>query len=508
MHTVIGLFHTKDFRSHSLLRDLEAQFGELKFIIVWDDFIDDRRYDFRQFKYLQQVEKDEILEFISCHYLVDKDLLARECQGYKPLLKILLALYARKLMGIDYCIMTDNDIFIFEPIDEIVKLSASRTPFLIQETGDTDSLPQITKYITRDLGKQIRHVPPNKGKGYNIGFCGLDLTVFDAIDAPRFLSLLELLSSISVWWKEQALLVSMIFSSERAVHTFEHDKYLFLPYDDRAYRAKSKIYHCIYTTDKRKVDYYYSMRYGRYLSRWFARLALSYPHHVETLRSLVKSIRKKLRIRSRVRSWLGLPPPRQTVLNANRYQHILDYVRRTYCNRILEIGVWRGDTSELLILNSKNPNVEYHGIDVFEDSNDELVKREIALKPDPMAVVQQRLARVSKRVFLHKGLSKDVYPKLAEANIKFDLIWIDGGHSYETVKLDFEHYSRLLTDDGIIFFDDYTKEPCLPDVKRYIYTELLPDERFEVTIHEKYIDRYRGYDYKVVSVRFKQIEDA
>ena len=101
------------------------------------------------------------------------------------------------------------------------------------------------------------------------------------------------------------------------------------------------------------------------------------------------------------------------------------------------------------------------------------------------------------------------FPGKLNEDISYNIrLGIDGGHSYETVKFDFEHYSRLLTDDGIIFFDDYTEEPCLPDVKRYIYTELLPDERFEVTIHEKYIDRYRGHDYKVVSVRFRQREDA
>jgi predicted O-methyltransferase YrrM len=503
MKAVIGLFDTNNFRSHCLLRDLEKQFGEVKYIILWDNFIDDSRFDFTQFKHLQQVDKGEILEFISRDYLVDKDLLTQECKRYKPLLKILLVIYCRKLLGLDYCVMIDNDIFIFEPIDEIVKLFFQGIPFFIQETGAADSLPQIAEYITYTLGKRIRYVLPSKGGGYNIGICGLDLSVLDVIDAHNFGSLLEILSDISEWWKDQAFLVPMTFTSETSVYTFERDKYLFLPYNDLCYRAKSKIYHCIYTTDKKMVDYYYLTRYGHYPSRWRGRLALAYAYLPETVRNLVKSVRNKLRIRSRIRSCLGLTTPRGEVLNANRYRHILDWVKGTHCRRILEIGVWRGDTSEVLIRNSSNPHVEYHGIDLFEDSHDDLVREEYSLRAHSMALVQKRLEKTGKRVFLHKGLSKDIYPKLLEDSIKFDLIWIDGGHSYETVKFDFELYSKLLTENGIIFFDDYTEDPYLPDVKRYIDSELLTDSRLEVMVHEKYIDRYRGYDYKVVSIRFK-----
>ena len=37
-HTFMGLFHANDFRSHSLLRDLEANFGDTQFFIVWDHY--------------------------------------------------------------------------------------------------------------------------------------------------------------------------------------------------------------------------------------------------------------------------------------------------------------------------------------------------------------------------------------------------------------------------------------------------------------------------------------
>jgi predicted O-methyltransferase YrrM len=39
---------------------------------------------------------------------------------------------------------------------------------------------------------------------------------------------------------------------------------------------------------------------------------------------------------------------------------------------------------------------------------------------------------------------------------KYDLIFIDGGHSYKTVKSDWELSSKLLSDQGVVFFDDFT----------------------------------------------------
>ena len=47
---------------------------------------------------------------------------------------------------------------------------------------------------------------------------------------------------------------------------------------------------------------------------------------------------------------------------------------------------------------------------------------------------------------------------LLEGKIKFDLILIDGGHSYETVKTDFYFARNLVSSNGAIFFDDYVNK--------------------------------------------------
>jgi hypothetical protein len=392
--------------------------------------------------------------------------------------------------------MTDNDIYLFEPIDEIVRLSAGHVPFLIPETGAADSLPELSCYITDTLARQIRYVPPTSGRGYNIGLCGLDLSLFDSIDGPKLMLLMDAFRDVTHWSKDQAFFVSMAFTSEKPVYTFQNDRYMFMPYDHPHYRRHSKIYHCIYTTDKRVVDLYYRTRYGGYVQRCVSKVILLWWRATNLMTGVLRRGPRLRQILNACRR------PTKGVLNANRYRHVVEHVRRSYCTAILEIGVWRGDTAELLILNSKNPGVEYHGVDVFEDSDDELIKRELSLKACSLTAVRERLEKTRSRVYLYKGLSKNTYGEVAGSGVRFDLIWIDGGHSYETIKTDFEQYSKLLTSTGVIFIDDYTEDPYLRDIKMYVDAELKPDPRLEVVIHGEQIDRYRGFDYRVVSVRF------
>ena len=297
-HTFMGLFHANDFRSHSLLRDLEAHFGEIEFFVVWDQYNEAAADDFARYRQLRPIAKEELLGFFTQRHGLGRDTLAQDCRAYPVLLKILLAIYLRQAKGIDYCIMTDNDIFIFEPIPEIVGLSAAHVPFLIQETGAADTMPRITDYVTRVLQKNIRYVPPNKGLGYNVGFCGVDLSVCDAFNSQTLGSLLDTLRPMKEWWREQAFFVTMTFTSARTVHTFAQEQYLFLPHDDRTYRQRSKIYHCIFTTDKRRVDLYYLRRYGRSVSQ---RLRAAQICGV----LLIQDLRKKLKIRTRINRLLG-----------------------------------------------------------------------------------------------------------------------------------------------------------------------------------------------------------
>lgn len=56
---------------------------------------------------------------------------------------------------------------------------------------------------------------------------------------------------------------------------------------------------------------------------------------------------------------------------------------------------------------------------------------------------------------LIKATSVDAYYDFfIRQDIKIDLLWIDGDHSYEGVKADFDLYSKILSDSGVIIIHD------------------------------------------------------
>jgi predicted O-methyltransferase YrrM len=57
-------------------------------------------------------------------------------------------------------------------------------------------------------------------------------------------------------------------------------------------------------------------------------------------------------------------------------------------------------------------------------------------------------------VTFFKMTSKDAF-KIMPAGIRFDFVFIDGLHEYETVKWEIEHYSKLIRPGGALLGHDY-----------------------------------------------------
>jgi cephalosporin hydroxylase len=55
---------------------------------------------------------------------------------------------------------------------------------------------------------------------------------------------------------------------------------------------------------------------------------------------------------------------------------------------------------------------------------------------------------------------------------QYDVLIIDGDHSFDGVKFDFEHYAPMMRPGGYILFDDYDVEEW-PDIRRYVDTEVV-----------------------------------
>jgi hypothetical protein len=168
-----------------------------------------------------------------------------------------------------------------------------------------------------------------------------------------------------------------------------------------------------------------------------------------------------------------------------RYAHLLEVVSGRNPRRLLEIGVWRGDRAEGFLKHTK-ALIDYVGADLFEEIDAETYAKESmgSCRPTRMAEVQQRLeeARVhpSTSIRLIKGPTQSTLPMLAsERPASFDLIYLDGGHSLDTVANDWACSLKLVCQQGTIIFDDYYVNDASRGAKPLV-DGLLEDRRFRV----------------------------
>ena len=120
---------------------------------------------------------------------------------------------------------------------------------------------------------------------------------------------------------------------------------------------------------------------------------------------------------------------------------------------ILEIGTWNGERALQLLQCA--PRARYYGFDLFEDATDATDAEEMNVKPhNALAAVQQRLAGYEAQLF--KGNTRTT---LAAFNEPVDFVWMDGGHSVETIASDWAHVRRLALPEAEIYLDDYYTGP-------------------------------------------------
>lgn len=113
--------------------------------------------------------------------------------------------------------------------------------------------------------------------------------------------------------------------------------------------------------------------------------------------------------------------------------------------RILEIGVARGFGAKLIINTIRNAGfqVEYYGFDLFEISE--------------MNEIKAKLERRGITVHLFKGDSRETLPETIKILPKMDFVLIDGGHSHDVAKSDWEWVRELMHERTVVVFDDYKR---------------------------------------------------
>jgi|LakMenEpi03Aug12_release.lakeMendotaPanAssembly.Ray.scaffolds.fasta_scaffold211744_2 hypothetical protein len=148
-------------------------------------------------------------------------------------------------------------------------------------------------------------------------------------------------------------------------------------------------------------------------------------------------------------------------LGFDRKSFILRHVKYNKCTSILEIGVFNGNFAERLLKTASksypDSKIHYLGVDLFKEGlTQDKYAAEVSLYPKTLMEVQSRLSNLDNtKVELIQGDSTKVLP-LIPKHLKFDLIHIDGGHSFETVKSDWKNVMEIIGPRTVVFFDDYT----------------------------------------------------
>lgn len=141
----------------------------------------------------------------------------------------------------------------------------------------------------------------------------------------------------------------------------------------------------------------------------------------------------------------------------------------------LEIGSWMGCSTIPLAHIAKLHRGKLCCVDSWLGSPDEDLGW-IADQQDVFRAFWKRInqAELSDVVIPMRGKSKDILPLLFSR--QFDIVYIDGGHSYADVSFDISQALRLLKPRGLIAGHDY--DEAHPDVKKAV------DEIFEKINHE------------------------
>ena len=155
---------------------------------------------------------------------------------------------------------------------------------------------------------------------------------------------------------------------------------------------------------------------------------------------------------------------------------LLDQIEIYKPKNFIEVGVFQGVTSRNVcekLYEIHKENFLFHGIDIFEDTNINIDNQEMTIKHNKISnpfkhlifniilkknlfsidSIYSFLKKFKNNVQLYKGFSETELPKIDMS--KIDMVFLDGGHSYETVRSDLSLILKGIKKNKIIICDDY-----------------------------------------------------
>ncbi len=158
-----------------------------------------------------------------------------------------------------------------------------------------------------------------------------------------------------------------------------------------------------------------------------------------------------------------------------RYNQLIPIIEKNKPKTIVEVGTWNGERAIMMATEAlkHQEKVRYFGYDLFEDATDETDARELNVKKHFTAdYVEAKLIAFEKQnpgfcYTLIKGDTRETLESLpkwyewADVNFETALVFIDGGHSIETIQNDYD----ALKHAKVVVIDDFYSDG--PDVSKF-----------------------------------------
>jgi predicted O-methyltransferase YrrM len=178
---------------------------------------------------------------------------------------------------------------------------------------------------------------------------------------------------------------------------------------------------------------------------------------------------------------LGEPVDICPEYGVSRYAQLLDIIDELKPTDLVEIGTWNGNRAIQMIQAAAKyhqpDRITYTGFDLFEGQTAADFRRELSKRGYDMDMVQRRLEATGAKVTLVPGYTRDTLENLRE----YDLCFVDGGHSEETIEHDGKAALSGLEGSAVVVFDDYYHQGKPEGMGCNTFIDSLDVSQYEIT---------------------------
>ncbi|TWB24567.1 putative O-methyltransferase YrrM [Nitrospirillum amazonense] len=144
-----------------------------------------------------------------------------------------------------------------------------------------------------------------------------------------------------------------------------------------------------------------------------------------------------------------------------RYGQLLQCLLALRPRSILEIGVFDGrNAADMIRAGGRTPArtgaLRYVGFDLFEEMTPEVHEKEFSKYPLSRAEIGGALSAFNQNHLLIQGYTQDTLKAFRQSPDAgpIDFVFIDGGHSEETIQSDWDNVAPLMSEKTVVIFDD------------------------------------------------------